>query len=1083
MKTATIGKLLKALLVLSFICAAPVLAVDDPWHLYEKTGKTTLIDTDLFGIEDSAAAWAVKHVTFANLKISLKAEFYTETEINAMFVIESSGFDGNLNAGHDTFQEIAQALDDLPPASDEVVQDIAGGMVTGNTETGLSVTYDDGTGKLNFVIGTLNQNTTGSAASLAAQYIDWSAASGGSSIANKPTTSALGLSLLAAVDAAAGQTALSLVPGTDVQEYSENLLDWAALATTDKQDVDDDLTDLADGSLTGSKIGTGINGDYITTGTVIDTVIDSSILRDSEAAAAYQPLHQILTDISATTATAYGIGLLESESAEDFISTAGLEPSLGNPGTNGYILASTTEGVRSWVANGSLASLPTADNQALIATGSGTYEWTSDLSPWINDSAGNGATSSLWSADKIFDELALKQASDADLTDLADGSLTGSKVGTGIDGTNITAGTISEARISSAITRDTEAAAAYQPLDSDLTALAALSTTTVGRSILDDASQGAMLVTIGAEPDLGDPTTTGYILSSTSAGVRSWVANSAMASLPTADNQVMQATGVGTYAWVDTLEGIINDTAGDGDADAIWSADKTFDMLAGKQDADGDLLAIAALSTTALGRGILNDATQAEMLITVGAEAALGNPSVTGYVLSSTNAGTRSWVQNLALSSLPTASNQIMQATGVGTYIWTSSMEGIIDDTAGNGDDDALWSADHTFDLLAGKEPSLGNPGTTGYVLSSTDAGVRSWVANGGSVDDASITTTDVTTNNASTTKHGWMLKAVAPASGLINVAGIGNGETIYSMKPLFDATDPSTQAPGDSAAVGSATVTARRDHKHNMSGFAATSGNTFTGVQDFTSATSRMASGTSPPGTCATGDYFWDTDADTDGSLYVCRTTNTWKEVDDDGGAGGMTTADIDTSSELRNIVTDESGTGALIFAGGDIAAATATTPAANDNDTSVATTAYTQSEFTAYASDSKTFTNVTMDYAGTGNSITVPYELPTTVLAPADADDPLIDKANRAVTLVGVDCVALGGGTISIDIQECDANGANCATTGATIASCGATNTNDASLTNTSIDSGDWIKLVLGAPSGTVNQVAIKLYGTQIW
>lgn len=33
--------------------------------------------------------------------------------------------------------------------------------------------------------------------------------------------------------------------------------------------------------------------------------------------------------------------------------------------------------------------------------------------------------------------------------------------------------------------------------------------------------------------------------------------------------------------------------------------------------------------------------------------------------------------------------------------------------------------------LLAGKENSLGNPGTTGYVLSSTAAGVRSWIAPG----------------------------------------------------------------------------------------------------------------------------------------------------------------------------------------------------------------------------------------------------------------------------------------------------------------------------------------------------------------
>lgn len=52
--------------------------------------------------------------------------------------------------------------------------------------------------------------------------------------------------------------------------------------------------------------------------------------------------------------------------------------------------------------------------------------------------------------------------------------------------------------------------------------------------------------------------------------------------------------------------------------------------------------------------------------------------------------------------------------------------------------------------------------------------------------------------------------------------------------------------------------------------------------------------------------------------------------------------TDNLDTSAELRAVVTDESGTGALLFAGGDIAAGTATTPSANDNDTSIATTAY---------------------------------------------------------------------------------------------------------------------------------------------
>ncbi len=45
----------------------------------------------------------------------------------------------------------------------ENVEDWVGGMVTGNTETGITVTYDDSDGTLDFVVGTLNQDTTGTA--------------------------------------------------------------------------------------------------------------------------------------------------------------------------------------------------------------------------------------------------------------------------------------------------------------------------------------------------------------------------------------------------------------------------------------------------------------------------------------------------------------------------------------------------------------------------------------------------------------------------------------------------------------------------------------------------------------------------------------------------------------------------------------------------------------------------------------------------------------------------------------------------------------------------------------------------------
>lgn len=87
---------------------------------------------------------------------------------------------------------------------------------------------------------------------------------------------------------------------------------------------------------------------------------------------------------------------------------------------------------------------------------------------------------------------------------------------------------------------------------------------------------------------------------------------------------------------------------------------------------------------------------------------------------------------------------------------------------------------------------------------------------------DADIIFTDITTNNASTTKHGFAPKATAPASGLLSVLGIGNGETVRSDKALFDNTNP---ADVGTAAPGTALVAARRDHVHGGSSGASSNG------------------------------------------------------------------------------------------------------------------------------------------------------------------------------------------------------------------------------------------------------------------
>lgn len=59
-------------------------------------------------------------------------------------------------------------------------------------------------------------------------------------------------------------------------------------------------------------------------------------------------------------------------------------------------------------------------------------------------------------------------------------------------------------------------------------------------------------------------------------------------------------------------------------------------------------------------------------------------------------------------------------------------------------------------------------------------------LASGTKLDDlaAPDNNTDL---DASTTAHGLVVKATAPAAGLLNVVGIANGETAYTNKTIFD--------------------------------------------------------------------------------------------------------------------------------------------------------------------------------------------------------------------------------------------------------------------------------------------------------
>jgi hypothetical protein len=84
-------------------------------------------------------------------------------------------------------------------------------------------------------------------------------------------------------------------------------------------------------------------------------------------------------------------------------------------------------------------------------------------------------------------------------------------------------------------------------------------------------------------------------------------------------------------------------------------------------------------------------------------------------------------------------------------------------------------------------EPALGNPGTTGWVLSSTDGGVRSWIAPGGGAASF-VDLDDVPAAYAGA--GGYVVKVKATADGLEFVAG---GAGVSSFTDLDDV--PATYA------------------------------------------------------------------------------------------------------------------------------------------------------------------------------------------------------------------------------------------------------------------------------------------------
>ena len=168
-------------------------------------------------------------------------------------------------------------------ATNEVVQDIVGAMVSGNTESGITVAYQDDDGTLDFTIGTLNQNTTGSAATLTTARNIGGVSFDGSASINLPGVNTSGTQDTSgnAATATALATARNIhgvsFDGTAAIDLSEVIQDTVGAMFTSNSETgisveyqdDDGTIDLVVGTLNQNTTG---NADTATLATAANTV-------------------------------------------------------------------------------------------------------------------------------------------------------------------------------------------------------------------------------------------------------------------------------------------------------------------------------------------------------------------------------------------------------------------------------------------------------------------------------------------------------------------------------------------------------------------------------------------------------------------------------------------------------------------------------------------------------------------------------------------------------------------------------------------------------------------------------------------
>ncbi|QDP51768.1 MAG: hypothetical protein GOVbin1578_31 [Prokaryotic dsDNA virus sp.] len=152
---------------------------------YENNSDTNAFTDALLSKLNAIEAGATADQTSEEIQDIVGAMFSsnTETGITATYqdadgtidlVVATLNQDTTGNAGTATALETARTIQGVSFDGTanidltEAIQDVVGGMFSSNTETGISATYEDSDGTIDLVVATLNQDTTGNAATATA---------------------------------------------------------------------------------------------------------------------------------------------------------------------------------------------------------------------------------------------------------------------------------------------------------------------------------------------------------------------------------------------------------------------------------------------------------------------------------------------------------------------------------------------------------------------------------------------------------------------------------------------------------------------------------------------------------------------------------------------------------------------------------------------------------------------------------------------------------------------------------------------------------------------------------------------------